>query len=162
MKYSFIGRVGMLFNVALHWFFMNGENRKQVILSFDLCKEECREIPQPNDVRYECIIDSVMAVIDDCLCIFRRHLRGNWVMKNYNGKQSWVLETDNDNNVAHYSETQKDYITPESFLAKFLKTGFKHLINIVFWLSTLRRITNMISFPISVFEVNDQFVHKDS
>jgi hypothetical protein len=45
---------GILWNGALHWFMKDVNNKQIVLLSFDLSREEFREIPQPDDSRYVC------------------------------------------------------------------------------------------------------------
>lgn len=53
VNYSFTNRFGILCNGAIHWF-MNDQDNKKVILSFDLSEEEYKEILQPDDTRYQC------------------------------------------------------------------------------------------------------------
>ncbi|GJR82496.1 F-box/kelch-repeat protein-like protein [Tanacetum coccineum] len=92
---------GILFNGALHWFMFDATYplyEKVLIVSFDLAKEEFREIPQPDDTRYVWNYCSTLGIIEGSLCIFikkRNHVNNPpcsiWVMKNYNGKPSWEL-----------------------------------------------------------------------
>ncbi|GKC24455.1 F-box protein CPR1-like protein [Tanacetum coccineum] len=95
VNYSFYdNNPGILFNGALHWFWFDAnDNYKKFIRCFDLAKEEFREIPQPEDPRYDVRYSGKLGIFEDHLCIF--HARGRpyemWVMKNYNVKQSWEL-----------------------------------------------------------------------
>ncbi|GJZ45163.1 putative F-box domain-containing protein [Tanacetum coccineum] len=93
---------GILFNGALHWFWFEDANYydmdKASIVSFDLAKEEFREIPQPDDMRYVWSYDYSLGIFEGSLCIFikKRYYVNDppcriWVMKNYNGKSSWEL-----------------------------------------------------------------------
>lgn len=121
VNYTFISRIGILCNGALHWV-MNGaspENNKKVILSFHISKEEFMEIPQPDDARFESLIGGRSAMrlgtMDECLCILRRGLLpyNIWMMKKYNEKQSWEM-VDHDckikNEAAHCMKELKHYI----------------------------------------------------
>ncbi|GJR74069.1 putative F-box domain containing protein [Tanacetum coccineum] len=87
---------GILFNGALHWFWYNANDiYKKYIMCFDLAKEEFREIPQPEDWRYDVSIHA-LGIFEDSLCIFDERNDdgrpyGIWVMKKYNVKQSWEL-----------------------------------------------------------------------
>ncbi|GKC83703.1 ankyrin repeat-containing domain, PGG domain protein [Tanacetum coccineum] len=95
VNYSFYdNNPGILFNGALHWFWSDAnDNYRKFIMCFDLAKEEFREIPQPEDPRYDVRYSGKLGIFEDHLCIF--HARGRpyemWVMKNYNVKQSWEL-----------------------------------------------------------------------
>ena len=90
---------GILFNGALHWFWLNVDytgNGKVLIVSFDLAKEEFREIPQPDDTRYVWNYDNSLSlgIIEGSLCIFTKNRYppcSIWAMKNYNGKPSCEL-----------------------------------------------------------------------
>ncbi|GJW88861.1 F-box/kelch-repeat protein-like protein [Tanacetum coccineum] len=85
---------GILFNGALHWFMYDINRDKILIVSFDLAKEEFKEISQPDDTRYDGSYDNALGIFEDHLCIFDEHNDvpyGIWVMKNYNVKQSWKL-----------------------------------------------------------------------
>ncbi|KAJ0617181.1 putative F-box associated interaction domain-containing protein [Helianthus annuus] len=92
VKYKFITKTGILSNGALHSI-VEDENSKKLIISFDLSKEEFKEIPQPDDVRYACSYNSHLGIVKECLCIFRRSnccsLDDLWMMKSYNVKESW-------------------------------------------------------------------------
>ncbi|KAF5820077.1 putative F-box domain, galactose oxidase/kelch, beta-propeller, F-box associated interaction [Helianthus annuus] len=93
VKYVFISWVGFLYNGALHWI-VEDQNRKLLILSYDLSKEEFIEIPKPDDARYECTYTSRLGIVKECLCIFRGYGYSSndvWLMKNYNVKESWEL-----------------------------------------------------------------------
>ncbi|KAI3716457.1 hypothetical protein L1987_67352 [Smallanthus sonchifolius] len=94
VKYStFIIKVGVLCNGGLHWI-IKDQNNKNLIICYDLSKEEFKEIPQPNDERYEGTSCSNLGIMKECLCIFRRSQYSFvdvWMMKNYNVKKSWEL-----------------------------------------------------------------------
>ncbi|GJR18365.1 ribonuclease H-like domain-containing protein [Tanacetum coccineum] len=119
VNYSFYdNKPGILFNGALHWFWFDANytrDRKALIVSFDLAKEEFIEIPQPDDPRYDWSYGSRLGIIEDRLCIFherddRRPFR-IWVMKNYNVKPSWELLPDHykmKDNVVQYMEMIMD------------------------------------------------------
>ena len=88
---------GILFNGALHWFWHNPNDstkEKILLVSFELAKEEFREIPQPNDRRYVWNQGYSLGIIQGNLCIYPAFDEdafpscGIWVMKNYN---SWEL-----------------------------------------------------------------------
>nr|GEU50030.1 putative reverse transcriptase domain-containing protein [Tanacetum cinerariifolium] len=60
----------------------------------DLSREEFKEIPLPDDTRYNCSINNyyMVGIIEECLCIFNLDQPYHtWVMKEYNVKQSWEL-----------------------------------------------------------------------
>ncbi|GJT63445.1 putative F-box domain-containing protein [Tanacetum coccineum] len=83
---------GVLCNGAIHWVMRPRNNiSKQVIISFDLSKEDLKEIPQP-DVE-GCKSCRSLGIMEECLCI--RHDGKAWVMKKYNDKQSWEMLPDN-------------------------------------------------------------------
>ncbi|XP_076948033.1 F-box/kelch-repeat protein At3g23880-like [Bidens hawaiensis] len=85
---SFMGRVGILYNGALHWL-VEDQNKKMLIISYDLCKEEFKEIPQPDyDARYKCTWVRHVGIMKECLCIVGSS-RYTWLMKKYNVKESW-------------------------------------------------------------------------
>ncbi|KAI3716458.1 hypothetical protein L1987_67355 [Smallanthus sonchifolius] len=93
VKYKFISIDGILCNGALHWI-IRDENMKKIIISYDLSKEEFKEIPHPVDARYKCTSSSYLGILKNCLCIFSRSHYPSvhvWLMKNYNVKQSWEL-----------------------------------------------------------------------
>ena len=67
-------------------------------MSFDLAKEEFREIPQPNDSRYVWNYGYSLGIMDGRLCIYppfddvdEYPTCGTWVIKNYNVKPYWEL-----------------------------------------------------------------------
>nr|GEX35757.1 F-box protein CPR1-like [Tanacetum cinerariifolium] len=112
-------RVGTLCNGALHWF-MYDQNEKKVILSFNLSKEEFKEIPQPDDAFYKSCIGRrcqtvSLGIMEENLCVFYRetypyHI---WIMKNNNAKQSWHLMPPDENmkyDVINYLQELKEYI----------------------------------------------------
>ncbi|GKB07532.1 putative F-box domain-containing protein, partial [Tanacetum coccineum] len=92
---------GILFNGALHWFwfdYKNTSDKKILIASFDLAKEEFREIPQPDDSRYLWNFGYSLGIMDGRLCIYPLFddaddfpSCGTWVIKNYNAEPSWEL-----------------------------------------------------------------------
>lgn len=106
-------RVGILCNGALHWVMYDAQNQKNEknaktsILSFDLSKEDFKEIPQPDDDNlYESLDMGILVedwrglkttmcfgTLEECLCVFYYNLMTNemhrWIMKNYNAKDSW-------------------------------------------------------------------------
>ncbi|GJV40436.1 putative F-box domain-containing protein [Tanacetum coccineum] len=91
-----LAKPGILFNGALHWFWFDAihtTHNKVLLVSFDLAREEFREIPQPNDAGYVWSFRSTLGIIKGRLCIFHKRRDdglpyGIWVMKNYN---SWEL-----------------------------------------------------------------------
>ncbi|XP_024986212.1 F-box/kelch-repeat protein At3g06240-like [Cynara cardunculus var. scolymus] len=121
VNYTFVSRIGILCNGALHWIMKGGspQDDRKVILSFHISKEEFIEIPQPDDARFESLIAGHLALrlgtIDECLCIFLRSLLPHniWIMKKYNVKQSWEM-VDHDceikNEAAHCMKELKHYI----------------------------------------------------
>ncbi|GJS33822.1 F-box protein CPR1-like protein [Tanacetum coccineum] len=133
---------GILFNGALHWFWYNANDMEKVsIVSFDLAKEQFKEIPQPDDTRYVWSYDHELGIFEDHLCIFlKRNGRpyGIWVMKNYNVKQSWkLLPTDCE------MKDRVHYMIKDSLLSKkmpsyfcceniFLSTSGKHIWSPIF------------------------------
>nr|GEZ43868.1 hypothetical protein [Tanacetum cinerariifolium] len=53
VKLKFIGvPIDILFNGAIHWSMKVSDTKRQVIISFDLSREEITEIPQPDDSQY--------------------------------------------------------------------------------------------------------------
>ncbi|KAM0013669.1 putative F-box associated interaction domain-containing protein [Helianthus debilis subsp. tardiflorus] len=92
VKYKFISTTGILSHGALHWI-VEDQNYKKLIISFDLSKEEFKEILQPADAGYEATYSSHLGIVKECLCIFRRSnccfLEDLWMMKSYNVKGSW-------------------------------------------------------------------------
>ncbi|GKC78461.1 putative F-box domain-containing protein, partial [Tanacetum coccineum] len=71
-NYDQLQTPGILFNGALHWFWVdtNSITYKRVIVSFDLAKEEFREIPEPDDTRYVYGYGSRLGIIEGRLCIY--------------------------------------------------------------------------------------------
>ncbi|KAI3676067.1 hypothetical protein L1987_85665 [Smallanthus sonchifolius] len=122
VKYVFIRKVGILWNDALYWIVRDSENTKKLIISYDLSKDEFKEIPQPDDAKYECTSDTYLGIVKECLCIFDMSpgsLFDVWLMKKYNVKQSWELlphDGESQYDIVHYLKTPKDYILPEGFL----------------------------------------------
>ncbi|KAJ0941603.1 putative F-box domain-containing protein [Helianthus annuus] len=96
VKYKFITKIGMLCNGALHWI-VEDQNRKILILSYDLSEEEFKEIPQPeDDASYKVTLRSYLGIVKGCLCTFHRSRFDSsvvdvWLMKKYNVKHSWEL-----------------------------------------------------------------------
>ncbi|GJY50589.1 V-type proton ATPase subunit B2 [Tanacetum coccineum] len=95
------GELATLCNGALHWLMdPDDQENSSFIISFDLSKEVFKEIPQPDDARYnnpnkEDIpsMHMMLGIKDECLCIWRtdRSDRPNntWIMQKYNVKESW-------------------------------------------------------------------------
>ncbi|XP_076948086.1 F-box protein CPR1-like [Bidens hawaiensis] len=87
---SFMRRVGILYNGALHWI-VEDQNKKTLIISFALSREEFKEIPQPDDhARYKYTRGTHLGIMNECLCIVGNS-RYKWLMKKYHGKESWEL-----------------------------------------------------------------------
>ncbi|KAJ0606137.1 putative F-box domain-containing protein [Helianthus annuus] len=110
VKYRFISKFGILCNGALHWI-VEDQNTKKIIIAYDLRKEELKEIPQPNDARYECTSRSQLGIVNDCLCIYRdKNSRDDrWWMEIYNVKQSWERLQHNRKikyDIVHYFSTR--------------------------------------------------------
>ncbi|GJU70132.1 putative F-box domain containing protein [Tanacetum coccineum] len=92
---------GILCNGALHWFvfdYHDNEISNQVILSFDLSREEFTVFPEPNDSRYDESSFTLLGMLEDQLCIFSYDIlnendlpREIWVMRSYNVQDSWEL-----------------------------------------------------------------------
>ncbi|GJU16122.1 putative F-box domain-containing protein [Tanacetum coccineum] len=92
VKYKVFRRIGILWNGMLHWLVEDCYTEKQVILSFNLSRDEFKETSQPHDSRYVCDWSNSLGIAEGCLCIFRNHPScQRWVMKNNNDKQSWEL-----------------------------------------------------------------------
>ena len=68
VKYKLYNPLGILWIGALHWFMEYDD--KKVILSFDLSREEFKEIPQPDDSRYCCDYSSFLGITEGRLCIY--------------------------------------------------------------------------------------------
>ncbi|KAJ0806742.1 putative F-box associated interaction domain-containing protein [Helianthus annuus] len=123
VKYKFISKTGILSNGALHWI-VKDQNNKKLIISFDLSKEEFKEIPQPDDVKYECRSSSYLGIVNECLCIFRRSnccfLDDLWKMKSYNVKESWERLPHNHNMI------KVDIVHPLKGDVSSLSSTFEH------------------------------------
>lgn len=92
VKYEAYGPIGILWNGMLHWFMEDCYTEKQVILSFNLSREEFKETSQPHDSRYVYDWSNSLGIVEGCLCIFRNHPPyQRWVLKNNNDKESWEL-----------------------------------------------------------------------
>ncbi|KAJ0806745.1 putative F-box domain, galactose oxidase/kelch, beta-propeller, F-box associated interaction [Helianthus annuus] len=92
VMYTFMTADGVFCNGALHWI-VRDQNSKRVIISYDLSKEQFKEIPQPEGegclLRYSW---SSLGNMKECLCIMGYSNFGKvWMMKKYNVKQSWEL-----------------------------------------------------------------------
>ncbi|KAJ0606180.1 putative F-box associated interaction domain-containing protein [Helianthus annuus] len=90
--YTFMTADGVFCNGALHWI-VRDQNSKRVIISYDLSKEQFKEIPQPEGEgclpRFSW---SSLGIMKECLCIIENSNFGDvWMMKKYNVKQSWEL-----------------------------------------------------------------------
>ncbi|KAJ0941567.1 putative F-box domain, galactose oxidase/kelch, beta-propeller, F-box associated interaction [Helianthus annuus] len=116
VKYTFMTTAGILCNGALHWI-VEDQNNKKLIISYDLSKEEFKEIPQPEDPRYECAFRSYLGIVKECLCIYRRRRYSQVVhdiclMKKYNVKESWEpLPHDREINYEHvHREINWEYV----------------------------------------------------
>ncbi|KAF5820100.1 putative F-box domain-containing protein [Helianthus annuus] len=122
VKYKFISKTGILSNGALHWI-AKDQNNKKLIISFDLSKEEFKEIPQPDDVKYECSSSSYLGIVNECLCIFRRSnccfLDDLWMMKSYNVKESWER-------LPHNHNMKVDIVHPLKGDVSSLSSTFEH------------------------------------
>ncbi|KAL7617732.1 hypothetical protein Lser_V15G02688 [Lactuca serriola] len=85
VNYTFITRVGVLYSGALHWVVSHGtaNNKKHVILSFDLSDAKFEEIPQTCQ----------RARFLGTMCVFHGQMfpLKVQVMNEYNVKQSWEL-----------------------------------------------------------------------
>ncbi|KAJ0617162.1 putative F-box associated interaction domain-containing protein [Helianthus annuus] len=90
--YTFMTADGVFCNGALHWI-VRDQNSKRVIISYDLSKEQFKEIPQPEGEG--CLLRfswSSLGIMKECLCIIESSNFGDvWMMKKYNVKQSWEL-----------------------------------------------------------------------
>ncbi|CAH1452892.1 unnamed protein product [Lactuca virosa] len=75
VKYSFLSRIGILCNGALHWIMKDSSspNKKRVITSFRLSEEKFIKIPQPDDEQYESGVvsrpDMDLGIMEDCVVI---------------------------------------------------------------------------------------------
>ncbi|KAI3791197.1 hypothetical protein L2E82_04867 [Cichorium intybus] len=99
VNYSFVSRIGILCNGALHWVMRDAssQDKQNVIFSFHLSEEEFKEIPQPDDAEYESGIARLptmrLGIMAECLCVFHYDKVTDklWMMKNYNVKESWEM-----------------------------------------------------------------------
>nr|GEY67502.1 hypothetical protein [Tanacetum cinerariifolium] len=121
---GWLQKPGILFNEALHWFWFDA-NKKALIVSFDLAKEDFKEIPQPDDTRYVWNMGCSLGIMDGRLCIFPYFdddedfpSCGTWVTKNYNVKPSWELlskDCEMNDHAIHYilnNDTSRSTIMP--------------------------------------------------
>ncbi|KAK1435308.1 hypothetical protein QVD17_01069 [Tagetes erecta] len=114
MKYTFIRRVGMLCDGALHWI-IKDQNQKEIIISYDLSKEEFKEIGQPDDARYEATSNIIqLGIFNECLCIYQSECSSSdrWLMKNH---ETWELlpdDCESRRNIVHCIRAPKDYVLP--------------------------------------------------
>ncbi|XP_076939951.1 F-box/kelch-repeat protein At3g23880-like [Bidens hawaiensis] len=124
VKYiCFYNRVGILCNGALHWI-VRGENRNRLIISFDLSKEEYKEIPPPDDGRYE--YASYLGIIKERLCISCGV--DKWMMKDYNVKQSWELLPRNREmkyDIVHYTSAPYNFGNYPRLNCKTVNSAFQ-------------------------------------
>ena len=116
IKYMYfnLDAVGILCNGKLHWL-MEDQNKKVVIISFDLFEEKFEEISGPGEFKYGLFCN--LGIIEECLCLCDIHKR-IWVLKNYNIRESWVSLQDalqNDKDVVHYLKPFKDSLSQTSF-----------------------------------------------
>ncbi|GKA48099.1 F-box/kelch-repeat protein-like protein [Tanacetum coccineum] len=105
MEFKEVARPGVLCEGSLHWF-MNDRRNKRAVISFDLSLEEFKEIPQPDDLLYECNDDDKLGFIEESLCIYKHQAPSNetlangslkdtrirpmkWIMRNYQVTESW-------------------------------------------------------------------------
>nr|GEU70487.1 F-box/kelch-repeat protein At3g06240-like [Tanacetum cinerariifolium] len=101
---------------------------ERVILSFDLSKEEFKEVSQPDDDAYNgCMDDNIslsLGVVKEGLCIYESRLSPSsekWVTEHNN---TWKLTKRDDNDdemeerdVVHYLRPVRDYVPQKSFLS---------------------------------------------
>lgn len=121
VNYEFISKIGTLCYGRLHWLIYN-QNKKRVIISFDLSKEEFKEMPLPDDpiINHHDYIG--LGVIKECLCIYQYQLPASsekWVMKNNNVKQHWKrlpYDYEMEYDVVHYMRVWRGYIPLGEFL----------------------------------------------
>nr|XP_043611535.1 F-box/kelch-repeat protein At3g23880-like [Erigeron canadensis] len=143
VNYKFHTRSSILCNGALHWF-MYDRNKKPVIVSFDLSKEEFNEVAQPEDPEYKYWPDNRLGIIKDCLCIFQSYKSRKWMMKSYNVKQSWELLSDSDKmqeDIAHHLRSLSVYNNrmAKSFVHNDIRSSRK--------LARITPIYDVISWP---------------
>lgn len=129
---------GILFDGALHWFMHTANSDKVFLVSFDLAKEEFREIPQPDDdKRYVWSWQHRLGIFKHHLCIFCKRKDGRphgiWVMKNKSLRQSWELVPADCEMMDRVHYMVKDCLLskrmPSYFCCKntFLSTSGKHI-----------------------------------
>ncbi|GKC52174.1 hypothetical protein Tco_1074919 [Tanacetum coccineum] len=91
---------GILFNGELHWFWFDA-NKKASIVSFNLAKEEFREIPQPDDSSYISATSSSSSISNEQVQTLeetiRRLLDENTQMRSQNQREmqmeiQWQVE----------------------------------------------------------------------
>ncbi|KAM0013670.1 putative F-box domain-containing protein [Helianthus debilis subsp. tardiflorus] len=91
VRYTFITNAGILCNGALHWI-VKDQNRKILIISYDISQEVFKEVCQPDDPRYKCGSSSRLGIVKGCLCVYAGDANSFiWLMKEYNVKESWEL-----------------------------------------------------------------------
>ncbi|KAI3716468.1 hypothetical protein L1987_67373 [Smallanthus sonchifolius] len=133
VNYKFISKVGILCNGALHWI-VKDQKKKKLIISYDLCEDEFKEIPQPDNAGYDSTYTSHVGVMNECLCIcisIYSFAGGVWLMKNYNVKQSWEhLVYWKNYDIVHLLRSPKDESFFNDDASWFLNTSDRHL----FWL----------------------------
>ncbi|XP_076884861.1 F-box/kelch-repeat protein At3g23880-like [Bidens hawaiensis] len=97
---------GVLCNGALHWMISNydGNTKTSSIISYDLSKEEFKEIHLPNDERY---MRCNLGIFKECLCMFGNYFSPTnaWLIKKCNVKESWELVK-----IRHDDETKYDIV----------------------------------------------------
>ncbi|KAK1435309.1 hypothetical protein QVD17_01070 [Tagetes erecta] len=104
LKYTFIRRVGMLWDGALHWI-IRDQNHKEIIISYDLSKQEFKEIPRPDyDTRYEATSNSHRGIIKECLCIYRSKYVSKWRMKYHESWEQLPDHCERRYNFGHYNK----------------------------------------------------------
>ncbi|KAJ9555868.1 hypothetical protein OSB04_010482 [Centaurea solstitialis] len=93
---TFVSRVGVLCNEALHWVVYNAlSGKKNTILSLSISEEKLAIVPQPDNTSYWSRVadhrSMRLGTIDGCLCVFRYESlpKDIWMMKSYNVKESW-------------------------------------------------------------------------
>ncbi|KAJ0617169.1 putative F-box domain, galactose oxidase/kelch, beta-propeller, F-box associated interaction [Helianthus annuus] len=140
VKYTFITTAGILCNGALHWI-VKDQNNKKLVISYDLSKEEFKEIPQPENARYESTHSSYLGTVKECLCIISRNdyfpvVHDVWLMKKYNVKESWEMlpcHHEMKRNIVHYLGLPKD----ESFFLHYVKPWFSEDLSYRLWRFTV-------------------------
>ncbi|CAL1352364.1 unnamed protein product [Linum trigynum] len=83
-------KVGVFVGGAIHWV-VHTPDVSNLIVGFDLGRNECKEIPQP-EYRNEKSLLLRIGELEKCLCIFANY-RGRvldvWIMKEYGVEESW-------------------------------------------------------------------------